>query len=55
MLVFMLWQAWEQDYNPKPEVATISSPDVAKNKEDLPSTDVAQSSLPAESETQNTK
>ena len=54
MLVFMLWQAWEQDYNPKPEVATISSPDVAKNKEDLPSTDVAQSSLPAGSETQNT-
>ena len=46
----MLWQAWEQDYNPKPEVATISTPEVAKNKEDLPVT--AQSSVTTESGTQ---
>ena len=50
MLIFMLWQAWEQDYNPKPEVATISTPEVAKNKEDLPVT--AQSSVTTESGTQ---
>ena len=51
MLIFMLWQAWEQDYNPKPEVATISTPEVAKNKEDLPVT--AQSSLQTESGIKN--
>ncbi len=51
MLIFMLWQAWEQDYNPKPEVATISTLEVAKNKEDLPVT--AQSSVTTESGTQN--
>jgi YidC/Oxa1 family membrane protein insertase len=33
----MLWQAWEQDYGPKPEVAIVS-PDVTKAKEDLPIT-----------------
>ena len=37
MLIFMLWQAWEQDYGPKPEVAIVS-PDVTKAKEDLPIT-----------------
>ncbi len=35
MLVFMLWQAWELDYGPKPEVATIVNPAVPA-KEDLP-------------------
>ena len=50
MLIFMLWQAWEQDYNPKPEVATISTPELTKNKEDLPVT--AQSSIQAESSAQ---
>ncbi|WP_262965393.1 membrane protein insertase YidC [Methylobacter psychrophilus] len=38
MLVFMLWQAWEQDYGPKPEVAAIVSPEGTKAKEDLPMT-----------------
>jgi YidC/Oxa1 family membrane protein insertase len=51
MLVFMLWQAWEQDYNPKPEIASISSPDIAKAKEDLPS--AAQASLQAGSDVQS--
>ena len=35
MLVFMLWQAWELDYGPKPEVAAIVNP-AAPVKEDLP-------------------
>ena len=35
MLVFMLWQAWEIDYGPKPEVAAIVNP-TAPAKEDLP-------------------
>jgi len=51
MLVFMLWQAWEQDYGPKPEVAAIVSPEGIKVKEDLPTT--AEASLQAESSTQN--
>ena len=50
MLIFMLWQAWEQDYNPKPEVATISTPELTKKKEDLPVP--AQSSIQAESSAQ---
>jgi YidC/Oxa1 family membrane protein insertase len=41
MLVFMLWQAWEQDYGPKPEVAAIVSPEGAKVAEELPTTDAS--------------
>ncbi len=51
MLVFMLWQAWEQDYGPKPEIAAIVSPEGIKAKEDLPTT--AEASLQAESTLQN--
>ena len=51
MLVFMLWQAWEQDYGPKPEVAAIVSQEGIKAKEDLPTT--AEASLQAESTLQN--
>ena len=36
MLVFMLWQAWQLDYGPKPEVAAIVNPEVATAKEELP-------------------
>ncbi len=36
MLVFMLQQAWQQDYGPKPEVAVVEDPAVASVKEDLP-------------------
>ena len=36
MLVFMLWQAWQLDYGPKPEVAAIANTEVATAKEDLP-------------------
>jgi YidC/Oxa1 family membrane protein insertase len=38
MLVFMLWQAWQQDYGPKPEVAAIVNTEGANAKEDLPTT-----------------
>ncbi|MBL6985540.1 MAG: membrane protein insertase YidC [Methylobacter sp.] len=37
MLVFMLQQAWQQDYGPKPEVAAIEDAVVVNTKEDLPS------------------
>ncbi len=36
MLVFMLWQAWQLDYGPKPEVAAVANSEVATAKEDLP-------------------
>jgi YidC/Oxa1 family membrane protein insertase len=38
MLVFMLWQAWDLDYGPKPETAAIESQEGVKVKEDLPTT-----------------
>ncbi|HSN61066.1 MAG TPA: membrane protein insertase YidC, partial [Ferruginibacter sp.] len=38
MLVFMLWQAWQLDYGPKPEVAAIVNTEGANAKEDLPIT-----------------
>ena len=43
MLVFMLWQAWDLDYGPKPEVAAIVSPEGIKAKEDVPMTAEASS------------
>jgi len=51
MLVFMLWQAWDLDYGPKPEVAAIVSPEGIKAKEDVPMT--AEASSQAESGLQN--
>jgi YidC/Oxa1 family membrane protein insertase len=36
MLVFMLQQAWQLDYGPKPEVAAIVDPAATNTKEDLP-------------------
>ena len=36
MLVFMLQQAWQQDYGPKPEVAAIADPAAVSTKADLP-------------------
>jgi YidC/Oxa1 family membrane protein insertase len=52
MLVFMLQQAWEQDYGPKPEVAAITETVAANFKADLP-TD-ASSSAQSEPPEQNT-
>ncbi len=37
MLVFMIWQAWQIDYGPKPEVAAVTDPAAAITKGDLPS------------------
>lgn len=36
MLVFMLQQAWQLDYGPKPEVAAVVDTVATNNKEDLP-------------------
>ena len=41
MLVFMLYQAWQVDYGPKPDVPAAMAP-AASIKEDLPSTSGAQ-------------
>ncbi|MGR9086773.1 MAG: membrane protein insertase YidC [Gammaproteobacteria bacterium] len=38
MLVFMLYQAWQQDYGPKPEIAAIETPAIDATKDDLPTT-----------------
>lgn len=37
MLVFMLQQAWQQDYGPKPEIAAVVDTVATNTKEDLPS------------------
>jgi YidC/Oxa1 family membrane protein insertase len=50
MLIFMLWQAWEQDYGPKPEVAAIVNPEGAKSKEDLPISATPEQALSASQE-----
>jgi len=52
MLVFMLYQAWQQDYGPKPPVATVEQPAVDHSKEDLPSAASATPSAPAATEGQ---
>jgi YidC/Oxa1 family membrane protein insertase len=46
----MLWQAWEQDYGPKPEVAAIVNPEGAKSKEDLPISATPEQALSASQE-----
>jgi YidC/Oxa1 family membrane protein insertase len=43
MLVFMLWQAWQLDFGPKPEVAAIVNTEGTKATEDLPTTAEASS------------
>lgn len=47
MLVFMLWQAWQLDYGPKPQVAAVLNSTTGNAKEDLPTT----SGVPAPAET----
>ena len=52
MLVFMLQQAWQLDYGPKPEVAAIADTVAANAKEDLPSAaGVSAEAEPAEQST----
>ncbi len=36
MISLMLWQAWQQDYGPKPPVAAITEQSVSDRKADLP-------------------
>ena len=36
MLVLMLWQAWQMDYGPKPEITAVENTDNTVAKEDLP-------------------
>ena len=36
MIVFMLQQAWQLDYGPKPEIAAVVDPVAGDAKEDLP-------------------
>jgi YidC/Oxa1 family membrane protein insertase len=51
MLVFMIQQAWQLDYGPKPEIAAVSDP-LANTKEDLPpATGVSAQPAPAEQNT----
>ncbi|MDO9161312.1 MAG: membrane protein insertase YidC [Methylococcaceae bacterium] len=38
MLVFMLQQAWQADYGPKPQVAEVVTSEAVSTKEDLPAT-----------------
>jgi YidC/Oxa1 family membrane protein insertase len=42
MLVIMLWQAWQLDYGPKPETATVVNPPVNNVQEELPTGVAAQ-------------
>jgi YidC/Oxa1 family membrane protein insertase len=42
MLVIMLWQAWQADYGPKPETATVVNPAVNNVQEELPAGVAAQ-------------
>jgi YidC/Oxa1 family membrane protein insertase len=44
MLLYMLWEAWQVDYGPKPEVVAIEQP-VIDSKEDLPTAAVTDSEI----------
>ena len=52
MLVFMLQQAWQQDYGPKPEVAALANTVAENTKADLPAD--ASASAQSENSEQNT-
>lgn len=41
MLLYMLWEAWQVDYGPKPEVAAVEQP-VIDSKEDLPTASITE-------------
>lgn len=49
MLLYMLWEAWQVDYGPKPQIATVEQP-VVDSKEDLPS---ASTEISSDSNTQS--
>ncbi len=43
MISYMLWEAWQLDYGPKPsEVAVVEQPTISNSKQDLPGLDPVQ-------------
>lgn len=38
MISYMLWEAWQEDYNPKPEISLSEQPTISNLNEDLPTT-----------------
>ncbi|MCK5830486.1 MAG: membrane protein insertase YidC [Methylococcales bacterium] len=49
MISFMLWEAWQLDYGPKPEVAVLEKPTINDSQQDLPGLDKSQTSGVAQS------
>ncbi len=44
MLLYMLWEAWQVDYGPKPEITAVEQP-VIDSKEDLPTATVTENEI----------
>ncbi len=42
MISYMLWEAWQADYNPKPEIAVSEQPTITNLNEELPVTSNSQ-------------
>ena len=42
MISYMLWEAWQKDYNPKPEIAVSEQPTITNLNEELPVTSNSQ-------------
>ena len=42
MISYMLWEAWQKDYNPKPEIAVSEQPIITNLNEELPVTSNSQ-------------
>ncbi|MCK4842488.1 MAG: membrane protein insertase YidC [Methylococcales bacterium] len=42
MISYMLWEAWQVDYGPKPEIAVLEQPVILDSGEDLPIADNSQ-------------
>ena len=42
MISYMLWEAWQKDYNPKPEIAISEQPTITNLNEELPVTSNSQ-------------
>ena len=42
MISYMLWEAWQKDYNPKPEIAVSEQPTITNLNEELPITSNSQ-------------
>ena len=44
MISFMLWEAWQLDYGPKPELSAVEQPTIIDSQQDLPGLDGSQAS-----------